>query len=834
MEFNVLTSDGNGPESIADVREDMPTQELIAWVLERFADRRTFATTAFGMEGCALVHMLASTGRSISVVYVDTGFFFPETYELRDRIQEKYPNVRLLRVAATLTPEEQARRHGPELWKKSPDLCCRLRKVEPIRPMMQGADLWIAGIRAGQAPTRAHIRILEWDWKYLLLKFNPLAKWTRQQVWEYVRQHDVPYNVLHERGYPSIGCTHCTRPVGNAGVADYSRDGRWSGMGKIECGLQGYEAVSGPSPSTPGARTMIEEPVNGNKTSKIEGIKHASRFLRGAIAETLASEATHFSADDTHVLKPHGTYQQDDRDVRNDRRRAGLEADFTFMVRVGIPGGVLAAEQYLALDELAGLHGSGTLRLTTRQGVQFHGVRKPHLRESIAHINEKLMTTLGACGDVHRNILACPAPLADAAHEVVRPVVLDIARQLRPATRAYHEIWLGGEKLHGGEPEEPFYGEQYLPRKFKTGVALNTDNCTDVYSYDCGLIAIVREGRLTGFNVVVGGGMGMTHHAGETFAKLAEPLAFVDVEHAAETVKAVAAVYRDHGNRADRKRARLKYLIAEWGLDAFRSAVAERVRFELQPDEPLARIPFHDHLGRQLQSDGRWFYGVHVPSGRIADHDGVRLRAGLREIVDRLTPAVHLTPGQNLLLVGLAERDLDVVEQVLGEHGVERAEALSGVRRFALACPALPTCGLALTEAERAAPHVLSALESELIALGLEDEPLVLRLTGCPNGCARPYTADIAFVGRKPKRYNVYVGGGPFADRVADLYLEDLALNEAIDGVRPLLQAWAMQRREEESFGDFYQRLAGNLSPRRQINGDEQPTHGRIDFMVAS
>jgi sulfite reductase (ferredoxin) len=568
------------------------------------------------------------------------------------------------------------------------------------------------------------------------------------------------------------------------------------------------------------------------KESKVEVAKRHGRHLRGAISETLASEATHFAEDDVSLLKFHGTYQQDDRDLRRAREAAGQEKAYAFMVRVAVPAGAITAEQYLGLEEIADEHGNHTLRVTTRQGFQFHGVLKGDLKATIAGVNQKLLTTIAACGDVERNVMGCSAPLGDADHETVRQVASAIARELRPATRAYHEIWLDGEKQVSSEQEEPFYGDRYLPRKFKTAVGLSNDNCVDIWSQDVGLLAIVSDGRLQGFNLLVGGGLGMTHNKGDTTARLAEPLGFVPIPNGVEAVRIVAAIFRDHGNRSDRRHARLKYLIAEWGIQRFREEFERRASFPLGPAVALPSLPFHDHLGRHRQNDGRWFYGVFVQSGRIVDTPGHALKTALHQIVTLLRPGIRLTGQQNLLLTDLDADGIETVERILQVHGVTLPTALSAARRFSMACPALPTCGLAVAESERAIPGILDEFEAELEALGLRDAPITIRMTGCPNGCARPYTADLAFVGRSLGLYNVYVGGGLAGDRLVDLYRADVPQDELLAAVRPLLVRWAAERTDGEGLGDFYQRLMGLRATRTTVTGRELPTIDRIPVEV--
>lgn len=558
--------------------------------------------------------------------------------------------------------------------------------------------------------------------------------------------------------------------------------------------------------------------------SKNELAKKNSRHLRGTIADSLAAGGSHFEGDDKGLLKFHGTYQQDDRDARHERRKQGLEEAYSFMIRCAIPAGVVTADQYLAMDALADDYANHTLRVTTRQGFQFHGVIKKNLKAAIAGINRSLLTTLSACGDVERNVMACPAPLADETHATLRRVAREVAIQLRPASRAYYEIWLDGEKAVSTESEEPFYGDTYLPRKFKTAIALADDNCVDVYNMDAGLVAIVEGGRLVGFNVLVGGGMGMTHGKADTVARLAEPLGFVVADEAVETVRTAAAIFRDFGNRGDRRHARLKYVINERGIEWFRDEFRRRALFDLHDSRAVPRPTCHDHLGRFPQDDGKWFYGVFIENGRIADREGFRLRTALRDIVKNHRPGMALTPHQNILLTGLTAAAIDDIESALVSHGVTPAAKLSAARRFSMACPALPTCGLAMAESERIMPDVVGAFEAELAALGMRDVPVTLRMTGCPNGCARPYTADIAFVGRRPDVYQVYVGGGMPGDRVVDLYAADVHVENLVPMLRPLLTAWAKKRRGDESLSDFYQRLLHRERPRQQITGRETPT----------
>lgn len=554
------------------------------------------------------------------------------------------------------------------------------------------------------------------------------------------------------------------------------------------------------------------------KKTPVEIAKAESRHLRGTVAETLnSSERESFDVSDVHVLKFHGIYQQDDRDTRKEGK------SYSFMVRAALPGGVLSAEQYLALDDFADRYANQTLRVTTRQGLQYHGVLKDNLKATIASMNAELVSTLSACGDIARNVMACPAPLADEAHQVVQQEARKIAEVLRPESKAYHEIWLDQEKV--ADTQEPFYGDTYLPRKFKTAVACGCDNCVDVYTQDCGLVAVFEAGVLQGYNVVVGGGQGMTNRQADTFAALAQPLGFVAPEHGAAAVKTVAAVFRDFGNRSDRRHARLKYLLAEWGLEAFRQEFRRQAGFPLLETREQPAPQHQDHLGAHPQGDGRWFYGFWVQSGRI----GGPLKAALRQLVEELRPEIRFTPHQNVLLTNLRQEQLKRVESVLQEQGVTPVAEMSLARRHSMACPALPTCGLAVAESERKIPEVVEQLEEVLRELHLWGAPMSLRMTGCPNGCARPYTADLAFVGRSLDLYQVYVGGRGQGDRLADLFAGEVPSSQLVATVTPLLRRWSRERlHPEESLGDFYQRLRGNTELRRQVTGREEPTAASV------
>lgn len=552
----------------------------------------------------------------------------------------------------------------------------------------------------------------------------------------------------------------------------------------------------------------------------VERAKLESDHLRGTIAARLAEpRAVRFDDRDLAALKHHGIYQQDDRDLRRERGRAGLDRAWSFMLRVAIPGGRLDAAQWLALDDLAERFGGGRLRLTTRQAVQFHGVLLGDLKSTVRAIDAASLSTLAACGDVPRNVMAPPEPIADRAHAEARALARELAAALAPRTGAWRELWLDGDRRPLGGPEEPLLGPSYLPRKFKLGVALAGDPSIDPWTQDAALVRL-EDGR---WLLAAGGGLGLTHNKPGTIARLADPLGVVDRAHAVAAMAALVAVHRDFGDRTDRRHARLKYLLDERGAAWLRTAVERRIGRVLEAPPTLPDAVRRDWLGAHPQGDGRWFFGVAVESGRVDDRADRRLRAALAQIARELGPSFILTPRQDLLLGDLSATSLDRARAILGDHGVEDPHALSPVRRSTLACVALPTCGLALAEAERVAPQLVAEVERELDRLGLSTLPLSLRITGCPNGCARPYAAELALVGRRPGVYHVYVGGSHRGDRLVDLWAADVPFDDVVARVRPLLERFVAQRRDDEPFGDWYRRAVATEPERRRLTGAEQP-----------
>jgi len=542
--------------------------------------------------------------------------------------------------------------------------------------------------------------------------------------------------------------------------------------------------------------------------SKNESIKASSNHLRGLIKEELIEDTPAFGEDSEQLLKFHGIYQQDDRDRRKEARARGLDKHHQLMIRTRIPGGIVSPDAYIAHDEISRRWANGTLRVTTRQDFQLHGVLKGDIKKSIRAINDAILTTLGGCGDVERNIMCCPEPLVDDFHAQVQGAISAMVTELTPRTAAYHEIWLDGEVVRSSEPEvEPLYREQYLPRKFKTTVALEGDNCVDVYAHDLAIVAMKRpDGALRGFNVLVGGGLGRTHNKPETFVAVAVPLAFVQAQQIVDVAREVVAVQRDYGDRGNRRHARLKYTIADRGLEWFRGEVQNRLSFELQPPEPLAWKPVDDHLGWHEQGDGRLYVGIYIENGRIADVDGMRSRSGLRRIVDELRPQVRLTAQQNVILADIEPAQRSRVEALMAEYGIAPVETIPRAIRYAMACPAIPTCGLAVAEAERALPALARKLAALLDELGLADERISFRMSGCPNGCSRPYLGDVGFVGTTLGKYDVMLGGDFDGTRLNRVFAPNVPITEIPSLLRPLFERFRSERRPGEGFGDWTDR----------------------------
>lgn len=570
---------------------------------------------------------------------------------------------------------------------------------------------------------------------------------------------------------------------------------------------------------------MTDTPAD--KRSRNEHIKEASRQLRGTIAEGLAQQATgSIAEDDQQLVKFHGTYLQDDRDVRGERAKKKLERAFSFMLRVRIPGGVVTPGQWLALDRIAGDYANGTLRLTTRQTFQFHGVIKSNMRATMKAIEAALLDTLAACGDVNRNVLATSNPHLSRAHAEALDLARALSLHLLPRTGAYHEIWLDGEKVTdtssvATDGEEPIYGRHYLPRKFKTVVAVPPDNDVDVFAQDLGFIAILEDGKVAGWNVTVGGGMGMTHGEPDTFPRTADVLGLCRTDQAVDVAEKILTVQRDWGNRGNRKRARLKYTIEDRGLDAFRSEVERRLGHALDAPRPFQFERTGDRLGWHKGPNGRWHLGLFVENGRIADKPGHALRTALREIAEGHNGDMICSANQNVIVANVRAGDRRRIDAILVLHGIQVATT-SGLRRNSMACVALPTCGLALAESERYLPSLITRLEQSLAAAGLADDEIVMRMTGCPNGCARPFLAEIGLVGRGPDTYNLYLGAAFDGSRLSKLYAEDVRESEIVAILEPLFARYATERENDERFGNFVVRagiVAATLAGRSFHDG---------------
>jgi sulfite reductase (NADPH) hemoprotein beta-component len=561
---------------------------------------------------------------------------------------------------------------------------------------------------------------------------------------------------------------------------------------------------------------------NGKSLSVNETIKSNSRLLRGAIAAEMADLSTGSIGEESGQLtKFHGLYLQDDRDLRQERRKQGREKAFMFLLRVRLPGGRCTSQQYLMLDRLADERGNGTLRLTTRQTFQLHGILKGNVKPVIQGMHTVLLDSIAACGDVNRNVMASPNPERSAVHQQVYELARDFSESMLPRTRAYHEIWLDEQMVAGGEPEtEPLYGATYLPRKFKVGFAVPPLNDIDVFSQDLGFIAIVADGRLTGFNVAVGGGMGMSHGNAETFPRLADVIGFVTPDQVKTLGAAVIAVQRDHGDRVNRKHARLKYTIEDRGLEWFKTEVEGRAGFQLQPLRSYKFTEIADRYGWHRGVDGLWYYVLFVLSGRIRDTAQQQLKTALREIAQVHDGDFRLTPSQNISIAGIADAKKAVIEGILDRHGLAEQNSQSGLRLNAMACVSLPTCGLALAESERALPPLLEKFETVLDECGLRHDAISIRMTGCPNGCARPYLAEIGIVGKAPNKYHLYLGARYEGTRLNRLYAESLTPEEIVATVAPVLRRYALEREAGERFGDFCARTV--MMERQRAAASEQ------------
>lgn len=557
---------------------------------------------------------------------------------------------------------------------------------------------------------------------------------------------------------------------------------------------------------------IAETPV---KRTHNEDIKEAIPTLAGTIAATIADEnADHFSEDDNQFLKFHGSYQQDDRDLR----KAGKK--YIMMVRGRIPGGVMTSNQWRVFDDLAGKYGNNTLRITTRQSIQFHGIVKSGLRPLVKAINESLLSTLAACGDVNRNVLAPPTPAYTKARDQVFADCHRVAMALAPKTPGYHSIWIDGEQLKLDAPEnknfvDPLYGKTYLPRKFKTAFAIPPVNDVDIFTNDIGFIAIVENDQLVGYNVVVGGGMGRSHGNEATYPRLADVLGFITPDQIIDVAKAVLTIHRDFGDRTDRKHARLKYVVAERGAEWTRTETEKRAGIKFAPAKPYRFTTMSDLYGWNKQTNGQWFLGLFVETGRVKDVEGHTLKTALREVAEKFpNTEFRLTTNQNVILANVPEADKAAIDALLASHGIKTGpQQVSILHAASMACPALPTCGLALAESERMLPGLVDRIEKICGDLGLTNEEIIIRSTGCPNGCARPYMAEIAFVGKAPGRYQIWFGGNTAGTRLNRIWKDMVKDPEIENELRPVLARFAKERNASERFGDWCERVLWQEQP---------------------
>jgi sulfite reductase (ferredoxin) len=579
------------------------------------------------------------------------------------------------------------------------------------------------------------------------------------------------------------------------------------------------------------------------KLSKVENLKQQSNYLREPLATELQQDTTHFSEDAVQILKYHGSYQQDNRD----NRAKGQEKDYQMMLRTRNPGGFVPPQLYLAMDQLASQYGNETMRVTTRQGFQLHGILKKNLKSTIKTMVQNLGSTLGACGDVNRNVMTPPAPFKkNKAYQYTWIYADRIADLLAPQTGAYCEIWLDGEKAVTAEApevkaarerngngtifhegEEPLYGTQYMPRKFKCAITVPGDNSVDLFSQDVGLVVITNDqDELLGFNVYAGGGLGRTHNKEETFARIADPIGYIDVADIYDLIKAIVSTQRDYGDRENRRHSRMKYLINDWGVPKFKAQVEKYLGKTIQPLKELPAFEYRDFLGWHEQGDGKLFLGLSIENGRVHDTEKLKLRSALREIVDKFQLPIRLTPHQNALLYDIDPKYREAIDKILVAANVPAdPEKIDSLVRLSMACPALPTCGLAVTESERVLPSVNERIRQTLTAVGLPDEQMVIRMTGCPNGCARPYLAELAFVGSFPESYQVWLGGAPNQTRLAKPYTDKMHINDLETFLTPIFSYFKQDRQVGESFGDFCDRVGfDKIQAQQHVTMTAKPT----------
>lgn len=541
--------------------------------------------------------------------------------------------------------------------------------------------------------------------------------------------------------------------------------------------------------------------------SDVERIKRESDYLRGTLKESMLEKiSAGISDDDNRLMKHHGSYLQDDRDLRNERQKQKLEPAYQFMLRVRMPGGVATPEQWLVMDELARQYGNGTLKLTTRETFQMHGILKWNMKKTIQKINSVLLDTIAACGDVNRNVMCASNPYQSDVHAEVYEWSKKLSDDLLPRTRAYHEIWLDEEKVAGtpeAEEVEPMYGPLYLPRKFKIGIAVPPSNDIDVFSQDLGFIAIVEDGKLIGFNVAIGGGMGMMHGDKATYPQLAKVIGFCKPEQIYDVAEKTITIQRDYGNRSVRKNARFKYTVDRLGLETVKNELESRLGWSLAEAKPFQFDHNGDRFGWVKGVKGKWHLTLFIEGGRVTDYDDYKLMTGLREIAKVHTGEFRLTANQNLIIANVSSQKKKKISELIEQYGLTDGKHYTALRRNSIACVALPTCGLAMAESERYLPVLIDKIDEIIEENGLRNEEITIRMTGCPNGCARHALGEIGFVGKAPGKYNMYLGAAFDGSRLSKMYRENISEEEILNELRTILPRYAKEREEGERFGDF-------------------------------
>ena len=548
--------------------------------------------------------------------------------------------------------------------------------------------------------------------------------------------------------------------------------------------------------------------MNSAILSKVEQIKNDSDYLAGKIGSHLQNSNPYFEENEVQLLKFHGTYQQYNRDTATELKQKGLEKEFYFMIRTKIPAGLLTSKQYIELDDLTNEFSDPSLRITTRQTIQFHGVLKGNLKKIINNVSTMLLSTYGACGDVVRNVTTIAAPINDQIHNQLRQDALKISSHFIPSSTSYGQIWINGDKYEYSDKEnkEPIYGKLYLPRKFKIGITIPGDNSVDVLTNDIAIFLIFKNNKLLGYNIAIGGGLGMTHNKPETFPYLAKPLLFCNPSDLIQVLEQIVKIQRDYGDRKNRKHARLKYLVAEEGTKWFKRLIEYKLNKNFDNPLKLNNLKVVDHLGWHEQGDGKWYTGIFISSGRIIDNKNKKIKTGLRNIIKKFNPSITLSTDQNIILGNINEKDKNIIDQLLEQYSIVKKK-ISKVDRWFLACPALPTCGLALSEAERVRDEIIRKVDEILLKHNLQDEKFSIRITGCPNGCARPYAGDIGIVGRAPNLYALYSGGDFEGTRLNKKILDKVSYQDLTKAIEQIFLLFKEQRKNNEPLGDFCNRI---------------------------